>query len=101
MERHGTLRQSQKRATRIHPTQKPVGLLAAILDDFSSKGDIVADFYLGSGSTLIACEKTGRICYGMEIDPEYVDMIITRWCNYTNTTEIKRNGETMTWPLKR
>ncbi|MBF0607432.1 MAG: DNA modification methylase [Magnetococcales bacterium] len=88
-------------ATRIHPTQKPVGLLAAILDDFSSKGDIVADFYLGSGSTLIACEKTGRICYGMEIDPEYVDMIITRWCNYTNTTEIKRNGETMTWPLKR
>jgi len=71
-----------------HPTQKPVALSAeAILN--SSKGkDIVLDFFLGSGSTLIACEKTQRICYGVELDPRFCDVIIERWQNYTGKDAI-------------
>jgi hypothetical protein len=49
----------------------------------SKAGDIVADFFGGSGSTLIACEKTGRLCHMLEIDPKYVDVIVTRWMQFT------------------
>jgi DNA modification methylase len=63
---------------RLHPTQKPVMTLEKILNDFTKNGDIILDGFLGSGSTLIACEKTNRICYGMELDPKYVDVIIKR-----------------------
>ena len=69
--------------SRIHPTQKPVGLLSHILERYSNEDDIVLDPYLGSGSTLIAAEQTKRICYGIEIDPYYCDQIITRWENIT------------------
>jgi hypothetical protein len=68
-------------ATRVHPTQKPVGLFEKIFADF--KFGICFDGFLGSGSTLIACEKTGRACYGMELAPAYCDVIITRWQNFT------------------
>jgi DNA modification methylase len=68
---------------RVHPTQKPVGLLSEIIKDYTEKNHIVLDPYLGSGSTLIACEQTDRICYGMELDPAYIDVIIERWENYT------------------
>lgn len=73
----------------VHGTQKPVAVpTRAILN--SSKGDdIVLDLFLGSGSTLIAAEKTGRICYGMELDPKYVDVILKRWEDYTGKTAIK------------
>jgi DNA modification methylase len=74
---------------RIHPTQKPVGLFARILEEYSREGDIILDPYLGSGTTLIACEKTGRICYGMEIEPEYCDLIIRRFCKYKGIPEEK------------
>jgi DNA modification methylase len=67
-----------------HPTQKPVELARRAILNSSKKSDIVLDCYLGSGSTLIACEQTGRICYGMELDPGYIDVvIIERWENYT------------------
>lgn len=82
---------------RIHPTQKPVGLFANILNDYSKEKQLIIDLFLGSGSTLIACEKTGRICYGMEIDEYYCDIIIQRykdWCNKNNIKcIIKRNGK--------
>ncbi len=68
---------------RVHPTQKPVGLLSEIIKDYSKKNHTVLDCYLGSGSTLIACEQTNRVCFGMEIDPSYVDVCIERWQNYT------------------
>lgn len=68
---------------RIHPTQKPVGLLVDIIKDFSVEGHLILDPFLGSGSTLISCESSNRICYGMELDPHYVDVIIQRWENYT------------------
>jgi DNA modification methylase len=68
---------------RVHPTQKPVGLLSDILLEYTKEDDIVFDAFLGSGSTLIATEKTGRICYGMELDPKYTDVILKRWEDYT------------------
>ena len=69
--------------TRVHPTQKPVGLMANIIKDFSEDGASVLDCFGGSGSTLIACEQTNRNCYMMELDPHYVDVIIARWENLT------------------
>ena len=69
--------------TRVHPTQKPVGMLADILKDFSEEKDSVLDCFGGSGSTLIACEQLNRKCYMCELDPHYCDVIIQRWENFT------------------
>jgi DNA modification methylase len=66
-----------------HPTIKPVALMERAINNSSIPGDVVADVFLGSGSTLIACEKTGRVCYGMEIDPHYCDVIVERWEDFT------------------
>ena len=74
---------------RIHPTQKPLQIFTWIIDKYSKENDTVLDCYLGSGSTLIACEQTQRICYGMEIDPCYVDVVIQRWENYTHKKAVK------------
>jgi DNA modification methylase len=67
----------------FHPTVKPVALVADAIMDCSARGDIVLDPFLGSGTTVIAAERTGRICYGMEIDPLYVDTIVRRWQRFT------------------
>ena len=67
----------------LHPTMKPVALIENALLNSSQRNEVVADFFLGSGSTLIACEKTNRVCCGMEIDPKYIDVIITRWEQFT------------------
>lgn len=67
----------------LHPTMKPVELLCKLIKDGSLENMIVYDPFSGSGSTLMACEQTGRICYGMELDPGYVDVIVKRWENYT------------------
>ena len=64
---------------RVHPTQKPVGLFIEILKEFSSDNDTIIDCFGGSGSILIACEKTGRNCLMMEYEPHYCDVIIERW----------------------
>jgi DNA modification methylase len=63
----------------LHPTVKPVAMIADAILDCSARGDIVLDAFLGSGTTVIAAERTGRRCYGMELDPGYVDTIIRRW----------------------
>jgi DNA modification methylase len=68
---------------RLHPTVKPVSLLADILLDASKRGDIILDPFMGSGSTLIAAEKVGRKARGMEIHPPYVDAAIRRWQRWT------------------
>lgn len=68
---------------RVHPTQKPVGLLIDILNDYSESEDIVLDLFGGSGSTLIACEKLNRKCRMMELDTKYCSVIIERWENLT------------------
>ena len=62
-----------------HPTQKPVGLPALAIESHSDAGCVVADLFLGSGTTLIAAEQLGRKCYGMEISPAYCDVIVKRW----------------------
>ena len=72
----------------FHPTQKPVELATRAMSNHDVAN--VLDLFLGSGSTLIAAEKTGRICYGMEIDPKYVDVIVKRWEDYTGKTAIKQ-----------
>jgi DNA modification methylase len=63
----------------LHPTVKPVALVADALRDCSSRGEIVLDAFLGSGTTLIAAERTGRICHGLELDPLYVDTAVRGW----------------------
>lgn len=77
---------------RVHPTQKPVSMLSEIINDFSNENEIIFDGFLGSGSTLIVCEHTNRICYGMEIEPHYCSVIINRWQKYTNKKAIKIKG---------
>ena len=67
----------------LHPTMKPVELILEILKNSSKEEDIVLDLFLGSGTSVIAAEKSNRICYGIEIDPFYCDVIIKRWEEYT------------------
>jgi len=67
----------------LHPTVKPVAMIADALLDCSARGEIVLDSFLGSGTTLIAAERVGRVCYGIEIDPLYVDVAIRRWQKHT------------------
>ena len=67
----------------LHPTMKPIALIVECLENSTQHGDEVLDVFGGSGSTLIACEQTGRNCYMMELDPHYVDVIIKRWENFT------------------
>jgi DNA modification methylase len=77
---------------RVHPTQKPTSLLVDIIEQWGKAGDHVADLYGGSGSTLIACEKTGRSCFMMELDPHYIDVIVARWEKYTGKKAELLNG---------
>jgi DNA modification methylase len=63
----------------LHPTVKPVAMVADAILDCSARGDIVLDAFLGSGTTVIAAERTGRRCFGLELDPIHVDTIIRRW----------------------
>ena len=67
----------------LHPTMKPIDLCARAIKNSSRKGNCVADFFGGSGSTLIACEQLGRICYMSELDPKYCDVILQRFENFT------------------
>jgi len=67
----------------LHPTMKPVELVIRALRNSSRRGDIVLDPFLGSGTSLIAAERTGRTCYGLELDPKYVDILIMRWQRHT------------------
>jgi DNA modification methylase len=67
----------------VHPTVKPVAMVADAILDCSARGDIVLDPFLGSGTTLLAAERVGRVCRGMEIDPLYVDAAVRRWQRYT------------------
>ena len=80
---------------RSHPTSKPVNLLAEAIKDCTKRGDIVLDPFLGSGSTLLAAEKTGRRCYGIELEPRYVDVAIERWQQMSGKPAIlDANGRT-------
>jgi DNA modification methylase len=73
----------------LHPTVKPVQLVMDALLDCSRRGDVVLDSFLGSGTTLLAAERTGRICRAIELDPLYVDTAIRRWQNLTGLDAIR------------
>jgi len=79
---------SVARQSGLHPTMKPVELVERAVKNSSQSEQIVLDLFLGSGTTLIACEKTNRKCYGMELDPKYCDVIINRWQDYTGKKAI-------------
>jgi len=78
---------------RVHPTQKPIKTLSAILSDFTEQDDLIADLFGGSGSTLIACEQLNRTCYMMELDPKYCDVIIDRWEQFTGEKAVLINAQ--------
>lgn len=72
-----------------HPTMKPNKLLARLIKNSTKQMELVVDGFGGSGSTLISCEQLNRVCYMMELDPKYVDVIIKRWENLTGETAVK------------
>ena len=77
------IREKKQLVNDLHPTMKPIRLLAKLIRNSSDKGDVVMDLFGGSGSTLIACEQLNRKCYMCELSPAYVDVIIQRWENLT------------------
>lgn len=72
----------------LHPTMKPVGLIMRAIRNSSDRNDLILDPFLGSGTTLIAAERTNRICYGMELEPLYVDTAVRRWQRHTGLKAI-------------
>ena len=76
----------------LHPTQKPVALAEEAIDKTTNNADIVLDLFGGSGSTLIAAEKSARKCYLMELDPKYCDVIIQRWQEFTGQNAVHLNS---------
>lgn len=73
----------------LHPTMKPIELVANCILDGTKEGDVVLDIFGGSGTTIVAAEQTGRRCYTMELDPHYCDVIIARWEKLTGKTAKK------------
>lgn len=78
---------------KLHPAMFPVGLPAEYIKAMSNPGDIVIEPFCGSGTTLIACEQLDRCCYGMELEPKYVDVIINRWEQLTGQKAVLLNDE--------
>ena len=84
----GMIKDSENGQGRVHPTQKPIALAEWCFNEYSPKSKYIIDLFGGSGSTLIACEKTNRKCYMMEISPNYCDVIIKRWQKFTGKSAI-------------
>jgi DNA modification methylase len=90
-----SLRSEARKRRQYHPTVKPVAMLEDALLDMTARGDIVIDPFLGSGSTLIACERSGRHCRGLELDPLYVEVILRRYEAVTKQPAVLQStGET-------
>jgi DNA modification methylase len=89
-----TFRSDQMDELQMHPTVKPVALVADAIKDCSKQGDIVFDPFCGSGTILIAAERTGRKARALEIDPAYVDVAIRRWEALTGKSARLSTGET-------
>ena len=83
------IKENKPQVSDLHPTMKPIKLLAKLIKNSSKQEEIVLDLFGGSGSTLITCEQLNRNCYTMEYDPHYVDVIIQRWENFTGKKAIK------------
>jgi len=83
----------ERSESRAHPTQKPVAMAEWFFDRWGKQHDVVVDLYGGSGTTLIACEKTSRHCRMMELDPAYCDVIVKRWEDFTGNTAVCHPSE--------
>jgi DNA modification methylase len=91
---NNTLFSGEKDAqNKVHPTQKPIKLATFFFDNWGNNNDLVADLFLGSGSTMVASHQLKRKCYGMELDPKYCDVIVKRMLKLDPSLKIKRNGE--------
>jgi len=86
------LQYSRPTRSKEHPTMKPVGLVAHCLCNSTRSGALVFDPFLGSGTTLIACEQLGRVCRGLELEPGYCDVIVKRWENLTGMVAVLDHG---------
>jgi DNA modification methylase len=91
---NGFARKNSKDASAIHPTVKPIGLVSDAILDSTKRNDIVLDPYLGSGTTILAATRTGRRCFGIEIDALYVDTAISRWQRMTGLEATNTQGQT-------
>jgi DNA modification methylase len=90
---NNTLFSGEKDAqNKVHPTQKPIKLATFFFDNWGKQNDLVADLYLGSGTTMVAAHQLNRKCYGMELDPKYCQVIIDRMKKLDSTLIIKKNG---------
>jgi DNA modification methylase len=101
-----TLRRDRDRELAMHPTVKPVALVADAIKDASNRGDVILDAFAGSGTTIIAAEATGRRGYALELDPKYVDVAIQRWQAHTGEDAVNANigcsfAEAAAWTSKR
>ena len=88
-----SLKGSRRADLELHPTVKPTAMVADAIQDVTRRGELVLDIFLGSGTTLIASERTGRIFRGLDIDPTYVDVAIDRWVAMTGQEPRRVAGE--------
>ena len=86
-------RRGRVRALDLHPTVKPVAMVADAILDVTRRGEIVLDPFCGSGTTILAAERTGRRGYGIELDPQYVDLTIARWQQATGQVALHDSGK--------
>jgi len=83
---------SRREDLALHPTVKPTGLVADAIKDVTRHNDLVLDTFLGSGTTLIAAERSGRRFRGLDLDPAYVDVAIDRWAALTGRDPVREEG---------
>ena len=87
-------RRGRRRGHDLHPTVKPIAMVSDAILDVTQRGDIVLDPFCGSGTTILAAERTGRRGYAIELDPGHVDTAIDRWQRMTKQTAVHANGKT-------
>jgi site-specific DNA-methyltransferase (adenine-specific)/modification methylase len=92
----GLMKASERGERRVHPTQKPVALTEWVIETMAPKAKTLVDLFLGSGSALIACERSGVICLGAELAPAYCDVIVKRWQAFTGN-EATLDGDDRTF----
>lgn len=84
---------ASEKTNRVHPTQKPVDLISWSINRFKNEAKLISDFFVGSGATMVAAHQLNRICYGMELDPKYCQVIIDRMQKLDSELQIKINGK--------
>ena len=87
-------RRGRTRGLDLHPTVKPIAMVSDAILDVTRRGDIVLDPFCGSGTTILAAERTGRRAYAIELDPGYVDTAVERWQRMTGQSAVHANGTT-------